>query len=231
MGLALDAVEKAWMKPTDRDKQRKVGASDLSNPCNLCLWEKLHDVPRKEFNVYPMGAKIGTAIHAELERLMKAARPTAMCETRVTLGTYEGYGEVTSTADLYLPEECLLVDYKTTTKAKLKKLKILIEHDAVKEEPKLRAYIAQTQLYARGLKRTTGVVPENISIVFIPRDSSRFSDLFEWTFPVDLRYADSVWLRGQKLLDLDDPSVLKPLDGCFYCTNNRKYEVKRGVKQ
>ena len=51
-----------FKQESDRDKQRKVGASDFSDPCEYHLAKKLKGLSGGEFK-YWMGAKIGTATH------------------------------------------------------------------------------------------------------------------------------------------------------------------------
>ena len=60
--LTLDLLK----SPSERDQQRKVGASQISNPCDYCLGRALKGGP-SEPNKWWLGARIGTAIHNALE--------------------------------------------------------------------------------------------------------------------------------------------------------------------
>ena len=218
-------VLNAWLKPTARDKQKRVGASDLSDPCSLCLWEKLHGVHKEVPSLWPMGAKIGTAIHAELEQVMRAEYGRdVFCEVRVDIGEYEGYGKIKSTSDLYVPSEEMVVDYKTTTKAKLKHLRSYIGAGLDNTDQKLLAYKAQTHLYGLGIQRTYGWNPEELAILFVPRDASSPNDLLEWRFQYDEEAAVGVFDRGRALWELPEPPSGPNLN-CFYCSNYR--EIKQ----
>lgn len=220
-----DFVLQAWLKPTARDKQKKVGASDLSDPCSLCLWEKLHGVHKEYPSDWPMGAKIGTAIHAELEQLMRFEYGRDVwCEVRVQIGEYEGYGPVKSTSDLYVPKERLLVDYKTTTKKKLKHLSSLINAGLDTTDQKLLAYRAQTHLYGLGMQYTYDETPKDLCILFVPRDASSPHDLVEWRFPYDQEAAEGVFERGRALWSLQEPPAGPDLD-CYYCSNYREIKA------
>lgn len=118
--------------PTARDKQRRIGASNLSNGCDYCLACNLSG----DFRETPMldrawgGRVIGTAIHGVMEERVIAMRDKmieslhgqhedAIAEMRMTLGVLGTYGEVGSTSDLVLPSERHALDWKGTTDAKM----------------------------------------------------------------------------------------------------------------
>src|SRR5665647_828476 len=104
-------------EPTDRDKQVSIGASNASNPCTRCLADDLLGIPQQQSGAF-MGAVIGTAIHNLLEKRVEKMHSEWMPEQRVSIGYLEGYGEVKSTTDLYIPSEQLAHDHKSTTKVK-----------------------------------------------------------------------------------------------------------------
>lgn len=136
--------------PTPRDKQKRIGASNLCNGCDYCLAANLtgdmRDTPLLD-RVWG-GRVIGTAIHGLLEERLNLAlslpeddgidrwnmggvlsdigrrHPDALVEHRMTLGTLGSYGEIGSTADLVLPGEQQAFDHKGTT---IQKLCILID--------------------------------------------------------------------------------------------------------
>lgn len=131
--------------PTARDRQQRIGASNLSNGCDFCLASNLVG----DFRDTPMldraygGRVLGTAIHSVMEDRMRAAVddasnrdrflkadisealaelghrfPDALIEHHIRLGVLGGYGPVGSTTDLVLPSELHALDWKGTTKAK-----------------------------------------------------------------------------------------------------------------
>src|SRR5690606_36916212 len=92
-----DILVGLWKRPTERDLQRLVGPSNISNPCSRCLAEDMlqHEQPESQ---YTMGAKIGTAIHSHLEE-EALKRPDLTPETKVTIAEVEGYGIIKGTSD------------------------------------------------------------------------------------------------------------------------------------
>lgn len=201
-----------------RDRQRKVGPSNLSNPCTKCLAYDMLGVPERETD-FVMGAKIGTAIHAWLEGLIIEGQPDWEPEQKVTIGELGTYGTIKGTMDLYVPEDAMVVDFKTTTRPKLQKL--LDEFQSDEPSGKVQAYLAQTHLYALGAENA-GKDVESITIVFIPRDSVTFGDIRTRTVPYDRDYALHVWDRAKALwtwLDSEngDPAELDSDPHCFNC--------------
>lgn len=200
-----------------RDKQRRVGPSNLSNPCSRCLANDLLGVqqPRSPFI---MGAKIGTAIHLWLETLVKEREPTWESEQKVHLGRLGSYGPVSGLLDLYVPEERTIVDFKTTTRAKIPGL--MNEFQEESPSGKVQAYIAQTHLYALGAENA-GKKVDRITIVFIPRDSVTTEDIRMRSVDYDRDYALHVWDRARRIWEWleegGDPADLESDPECFIC--------------
>lgn len=207
--------------PSERDQQRKVGASQISNPCDYCLGRALHGGP-SEPNKFWLGARIGSAIHAalEVEEEKHTARPKsyhflalegAMIEERIHLGNIEGYGNIGSKPDLALVQHAHLLDHKTTTKSKLKGYKL----NGVPT-----AYIYQTMLYAWGLNKS-GVPIERVSLVFICRDGTTDDDIWIFSLDYDESLAERAWARlegiWQFLQDGGEVSQLESHEDCFSC--------------
>lgn len=195
---------------TDRDRQRTIGASNLANGCDFCLASNLLGDMRET----PMldrawgGRVIGTALHGLTEERIKeqalanaASRlADAQVEQHVTLGEIEGYGEIGSTPDLFLPSEEHLFDWKGSTRKKSaimrdflwlqagnktplfgrqhKEVKIseaVYAKELVKAEYRITGYYAQTQLYARG-KAKQGYSVRRMSLIFVNRDGTMWFD-------------------------------------------------------
>ena len=108
---------------TARDKQRKIGASEIGNPCEYCLANRLAGNPQIS-SQYWMGARIGTGIHAELEKEIEKhveepqhtrfnVLKDAASEYNLHIYDMDGYGEIRSTADLLVTNSLHLVDFKT----------------------------------------------------------------------------------------------------------------------
>lgn len=215
--LVLDMLKSKSL----RDKQTKIGASEIGNPCDYCVANRLLGKKQKD-NEYWLGAKLGTSMHNELEAeaAKHLIRPqsyhflplkNARLEETIILGAIEGYGLVKSKPDVVLTEHNHLLDYKSTLKKKVMKYKL----DGVPMQ-----YIYQQQLYAWGLNKA-GIKIERISLVFVNRDGSGDSDVWIYSFDYDETLALKAWERLEllwKWLEAGhDVETLQSDPGCFYC--------------
>jgi hypothetical protein len=215
-----------------RDKQKKIGASDFSDPCEYHIAKKLLGLPSGEFK-YWMGAKVGTAIHEFLEKRIESVDleefpefTGALVEQSILLGELEGYGTIKSKPDLALVEGKHLVDWKTSKREKSRQLQSAVYGEA--KETKvyaesmytLKRYFAQAQIYAWGLNKQ-GTEIDACSLVFINRDGTYDPDVWTWTFPYDEKFAESMWARLSRIWG--DLQAEKPLEDfpkeeyCFDC--------------
>lgn len=219
---------------TDRDKQRKVGASQISDPCKYHLGQALLSTKGGE-SKYWLGGKIGTATHMLLEDSIAKADikdfpelAGAVVEQKIVLGELEGYGIINSKPDLALIEAGHLIDWKTSTRAKMKKMQKVIDclltGEPVKDSGSLSTltkYVAQVQLYARGLE-DAGTPVDGCSLVFVNRDGTNEHDIWTYTFEYSRDYADAVWARLKTLWtyiqDGNDVELLERDADCFRCS-------------
>lgn len=211
--------------PTERDKQRLVGASNIGNPCDFCLGNAMVANGQKK-NAFWMGARIGTAIHAALEHEAEQHVDTprapqfkylrgAKIEEKIVLGHVPGYGTIKSKPDLVLTEHDQLIDYKSTTKAKLQKMRVT---GTVPIQ-----YIYQQQLYAWGLNNA-GIKVKRIALVFIARDGTNENDVWVYSFDYDEDKAVAAWTRFEKLWEYlqehdENTEGLTSHPECWYCSN------------
>lgn len=229
-------VKNILARPTERDGQRKIGASNLSNACTRCLAEDMLGVDRPQ-GIYNMGAIVGTAIHEYLEH--RNTDIDAKREMKVTLGDVEGYGTVKSTTDLYLPAFRTVVDFKTTTRDKLKVFqRVAVEPptdfdtDQVRgSRATLERYYRQAQSYGSGVLRA-GYPVEWVAIVFIARDG-QILDRDIWSPPpvpydpkAAARYLERVRKIWAYLEGGGKTDVLTSDDNCYYCTVVRSTVVE-----
>lgn len=117
--LAIDTLTQR----TARDAQRRIGASDLSDPCDFCLAAKLLGQSRETAlsNKTWLGRTMGTAVHGLLEQRLSESNTIANTdgaevETHVWFADLGSYGKVGGSIDLSLPEQ--LVDWKGSTRKK-----------------------------------------------------------------------------------------------------------------
>jgi hypothetical protein len=198
-----DLSVRLFRQESERDKQRKIGASQISEPCTYHLARSLTtfgDTPTK----YWLGGKIGTATHMFLEDSIAKADLSQFpeledcrVEQKIYLGELEGYGTINSKPDLVLVKQNHLIDWKTSTRDKSRKLQRVIDNPEAKDSGSiytLKKYTAQAQLYAWGLNRM-GVKIDGISLVFINRDGTTEGDIWDYTIEYSEEFALAVWQR------------------------------------
>lgn len=231
---AAEYTKRILSRKTARDKQRLIGASNICNPCDRCLADDILERPR-EGGTYNMGAVLGTAIHAYLDE--RNTDPSAQREISVTLGEIPGYGVITSRTDLYIGSEKMSVDFKTTTRDKIKLYQRVVEQetasdydtDAIRDaRATLESYVYQVQLYAWGLVQK-GLPVNRVAIVFIARDG-QIIDRDVWG--LELPYRQDWAVRAfQRAVDLyywlqhpdNDPEDLVSAESCYYCNQVRPF--------
>ena len=221
-----DATVGLFLQESERDKQRKVGASQISDPCTRHLAHALvrtEEPPVK----YWMGGKIGTAIHSFIESAISTSSDSifsnAIVERKIVLGDVEGYGTVSSKPDLVLADYRLLVDWKTTSRKKIKALQNYV--DGIKldgaSEYTVKKYLGQANLYAWGLNQA-GTVIEDIALVFINRDGTYENDIYVLPTKYDESFAVALWDRlvsiWKSLESGAHPNEFEPHPECFKCS-------------
>nr|DAW17365.1 MAG TPA: Exonuclease [Caudoviricetes sp.] len=224
----VDFTAGLFLQQSERDKQKKVGASNISNPCTRHLAHDLVGTPQGE-SKYWMGARIGTAIHSYLEKAIELTDDplldSAIVEKKITLGEIEGYGTISSKPDLVLPNHKHLIDWKSSLRAKVKKLRNL--NDGLSSDEgsiyTVKRYVGQGQLYAWGLNKM-GIEIEAITMLFINRDGTNETDIWPYTFEYDESIALALWARLENLwAELQDgvhPDSYLADPNCFSCILN-----------
>lgn len=175
---------------------------------------------------YWLGGKIGTAIHSFIESAIDSSNATlvsdAIVEKKINLGEIAGYGIINSKPDLVLPSSKHLIDWKTSSRPKIKKLKDLVDgikYDSTSEYT-MQKYIGQAQLYAWGMNRAS-VPVDATSLVFINREGTYENDIWVHTVPYDESIAVALWSRLESLwAELETgahPDSYQPHPECFKC--------------
>ena len=216
---------------TERDKQRKVGASQISNPCTKHLALALSGAPQ-EPSKYWLGGKIGTAVHLLIEDLIAKADlakfpelEDCMVEQSIVLGELPEYGVIKSKPDLALVKDRHLIDWKTTKRDEAKRIQKWLDTGVInaKTEYTMKKYMAQGQLYAWGLNNM-GVTIETIALAFISRDGTNEADIVVVDFEYDEVAAMKLWRRLELLWEelqsgIHPESYAGDAD-CFNCAIN-----------
>ena len=225
-----DLVRSLLAVPSERDKQRTIGASSFGSACDYCVAQDL--VNGGGENEYALATSIGTAIHSHLEMLEEQHLENPIIEEKIVLGELDGYGLITSKPDLVVPvegtDEWHLLDWKSSQLKKLKDYRKAYETEEAEHEfPTLTSarftmhkYFGQLISYARGL-HLAGINVQRMSMVFIPRDGKKLSDIQAFDFWYDQGYADLVWERlealWQYVAEGGDVTQLTSAPGCFPC--------------
>lgn len=197
--LAIDLLT----APTARDKQHRIGPSNLANGCDFCLASNLigdmRDTPVLD---RAWGGRVfGTALGILLDQ-RAATNERFLSEFYMHIGKLGTYGDIGGTSDLVIPDERHALDWKTAWMAKIAlivdflarqrgdapvygrthdvhKAKPLSERayeaEMVKIEYKMTGYYGQLQIYGLGLNRM-GIPIERLSNVYAARDHTMWFD-------------------------------------------------------
>lgn len=197
-----------------RSRQASVGMSEIGSDCERSIAYKIVGTTPTNFTGDPMASLTGTGMHAALAEVfgrLDHGMGRYLIETPVM------YRGVPGSADLFDRRRGLLVDWKTTAKAKLRTLR--------KDGPP-RRYQIQIQLYAQAMI-ARGEQVEQVALVYIPRDGN-LNDLWVWTAPVDKALADTAIDFYEDLVDRivkADNSVAaaatRPSRLCGWCSHYR----------
>ena len=213
MSEVYDRIIKELTKPSERDKQRKVGPSELGDLCERCLAEKLLGIHQDE-KTHPLAPMIGTAFHLYLENVI--GLKDYLKETKVTVGTIEGYGDIRGTADGFYVPTGHVVDYKVLSKKKIKAFSSATFFDEDRNP----------EFYSDSM--TEGQV-NHVSLVLFPRDctvESVMAASHELCFKYNRKAALAVLERANQIFkwadeNRDNLGELGSHPGCYYCAFKR----------
>lgn len=196
-GQIRGAIEHAIVN-SPRSLQKRIGPSEIGDPCDHCLAAKLASWEQTDDGVAWLPF-IGTAVHAELERLItdheverNALHTTGarwLCEHRVTVGQIGGV-DITGSTDLFDTAAGTTWDWKIVGPTKLKK---------VRAHGPGHTYRVQAHLYGRGWV-AAGHQVEHVAIWFLPRNDMRGIDGgLLWHEPYDEQVAVDALDRANQL--------------------------------
>ena len=180
VGRALQIVG----APTDRDRQRHVGPSEIGEVCERCLADKIRGTYEDKRAGTPLAPLLGTAFHLLAQgRLSGSPEGRAgliLVEKRVDVAQIDGYGPIRGTVDLFDIARREVIDWKVLSKSRMAGLSavvhsrldgsVLMDRDKPIWETAWK-YYAQMMLYAYALERD-GYEVERASLLMIPRDAS-----------------------------------------------------------
>jgi len=186
-----------------RARQKAIGASEVGHPCDRRI-------------TYKMSGQTGVNVPDPLRALVGIGWHRAMDDVFVRLNGDTGrflveqpvqYRGIPGTVDMYDSLEGVVYDWKTTTKAKLSK---------VRSGGPQPSYVTQVSIYAAALAEL-GFPVKLVALVFVPVDG-RLDDLWVWRRPYDKSVADLAIDRIEHLAKVrPDEAVPSPDPLCTWC--------------
>lgn len=178
-----------------RTLQRKIGPSEVGNPCARRIGYKLLDAPRFNYRVN-WKAFIGTAVHALLQDVLDAwnlahcagpewaGQERFYTEQKVTAGQILG-DDIDGSTDVYDRVTCTVIDWKIVGPSALQKYR---RHGPGDQ------YRVQGHAYGAGWIRA-GLPVDNVMILFLPRNAD-LHNLVAWSEPFDPTIAADAFTRA-----------------------------------
>lgn len=142
-----------------RSIQRNIGPSEIGSPCDRRIGYRLAEVPAVNTIHDPWAAIVGTAVHAWLEKALKAYIRQAPAQEWLTEQKLQVDQFVFGHSDLYHIPTATVIDYKTAGPDAMKHY--------VKDGPG-QDYVIQVNLYGMGYENL-GWPVRNVMLLFLPR--------------------------------------------------------------
>lgn len=200
LGASLVAQIEHGLATSARSRQRDIGASEAGFACARRVCYRLHDTPKTNYRD-PNRLLLGIGMHSALGDIFERLGDRYLVEHQVT------YMGIRGTLDIYDRGTATIIDWKTTSKARLASY--------AKQGPP-KPYIVQLNLYAAGLMQQ-GYLVSRIALAFIPYDGA-LSGLWVWLGRPDIQIASDAVAR------LKDLRVIQPYEApatpdrlCPYC--------------
>lgn len=187
-----------------RSKQTQVGPSELGS-CSRKVWYRLQGTEPTNHNDLKLAAIMGTAIHTEIEAALRKKDPEGK---RYILESEVEYGGMKAHVDCYLPEEQMIVDWKTV------KSKTLSYFPSKQQRWQVQVY---GYLMTHGAKRPV----KTVALVALSRDGDE-RDVIMHEEPYD----ESIALEALSWLEAIRESHEPPApekDAISYCQSYCKY--------
>lgn len=190
--IILDASTNA-----PRSQQRRLGPSEVGDPCPRRLAYKLMDWPAVNDGGDPWPSIVGTATHDWLAQALERHNETTgtrrfLIEERVTVddGSLFGY-PLSGSCDAYDTATHTVIDHKVIGDSMMRKYKA----EGVREQ-----YRVQAQLYGLGWENA-GHTPQTVALACYPR-GGMLGGLWVWTDVYDRQVALDALQRLQNIRDL-----------------------------
>lgn len=192
----IEQVERQFIgaiaKPSERDKQIKVGPSSIGG-CPYCLGydmaAKLVEMPDREAEKFGYAAWLGTGLHYYLEHNLDLG-VEVFRETKLKdIFEIPGYGSIGGSCDLMVPEWGRTFDFKFPGSWSYDKVQVAIakgrlatrrgeELNAFQHMPSMQ-YRVQQQIYAQGWIQRGYDIRKTV-LAFLPRHTNDIRDVILW---------------------------------------------------
>lgn len=204
-GMLIKSLE-AFDSQRDRSQQVEVGPSSIGG-CRRQVYHILKQSPKVNTQTESLASILGTFIHAGIAESIKREDPFGdnfIIEQEVTFGNLKGH------VDLFIKDQGLVVDWKTTKKASLRYF------------PKLQQRM-QVQVYGYLLAQN-GHDVKNVSLVAIPRDGD-MAEIRAHVEPYDeaLALEGLTWLNDLRALVALNGPAPEPAERLNFCAKYCDY--------
>lgn len=203
---------------TDRSTQVSLGSSEAGHPCDrrlsykLRLAEPTDRLGRRTAATNfrdPLRALVGSGVHSALADIFErldGGSGRFLVESKVD------YRGIPGTADLFDRWSGTVIDWKTTLKSRVSR---------VRSEGPRPQYVTQVQLYAAALA-ARGEAVRSVALAFIPVDGE-LAGMYVWRSPFDVRIADAAVDRLDRLRGTAPERVkARPDELCPWCSHYLK---------
>ncbi|GAA3374662.1 hypothetical protein [Streptomyces racemochromogenes] len=184
-------------KNSARSRQRRIGPSEVGEPCERQLTYKILDWPETNTSRDPIAAIIGTGFHMWMAEKFEArqvpmpdGKPRYRIEERVTVrqGPTEA-STLTGSSDLFDRLALLNNDWKLVGKS---------SHDKYRTGGPGEKYRVQAHLYGLG-QENAGHRPARVAVTFIGRHHELMVHV--WSEPYDRSVAEAALARLDRIRD------------------------------
>lgn len=179
-----------------RSLQRRIGPSEVGDPCPRRLAYKLLDWPATNSGGDPWPSIVGTATHEWLAGALTLHNQTTgtrrfLVEERVEVddGSVSGY-RLGGSCDAYDTATNTVIDHKCVGETAMRKYR----NEGIREQ-----YRVQANLYGLGFERA-GHRPETVALAFYPR-GGMLGGLWVWTDVYDRQLALDALARLRSVRD------------------------------
>lgn len=219
---AVDAVVFDAIVNAPRSLQKAIGPSEIGTDCVRCLARRLMGIeklPVESIGDMPWLPFIGTAVHAQLEEVFRAANDKDesvrwLIETRLPIGEIGGT-EIWGSCDLFDKETGTVIDHKVVGATKLKSLP--------KKGPG-NTYKIQAHLYGYGWTKL-GIEVNEVAVKFYPRNDISMNSGYFWYEKYDekvaldaLERANKIYEEASQAKDLNEfLKICATSEDCFSC--------------